>query len=162
MECLLQLPQVFRIEYSCRYPFYRHHLYAPLAGPLMQQLPRHLVDNVACSSPDDHQHFTTRPHSNMPKIQKLARQNIPFFNCHVNTGLEPAPIGHSKSQPCKNPGKVWPYQHLIYSVIIHSCRPKKAGFIADFNAMLNSTFEQPLTHYSAGFKDIKPLARIIE
>ena len=40
--------------------------------------------------------------------------------------------------------------------------PKKAGFIAGFNAMLNSTFEQLLTHYSAGFKDIKPLARIIE
>ena len=38
----------------------------------------------------------------------------------------------------------------------------KAGFIADFNALLNSTFEQLLTHSSAGFKDIKPVARIIE
>ena len=38
----------------------------------------------------------------------------------------------------------------------------KAGFIADFDAMLNSTLEQPLTHSSAWFKDIKPLARIIE
>ena len=78
----------------------------------MQQSPRHLIDNTACSSPDDHRHFTTRPYSNMPKILQVSPSKHSIL-CQVNTGLEPVPIGHSKSQPCKNPGKVWPYQHLF-------------------------------------------------
>ena len=46
-----QLPQVIRNEYSRRYLFYYRHLCPPLAGPLIQQSPRHLIDNTAGSSP---------------------------------------------------------------------------------------------------------------
>ena len=114
MELPQQLPQVIRIEYSCRYLLYCCHLCPPLAGPLMQQSPRHLIDNTACSSPDEHRHLTTRSHSNMPKILQASPSKHSIL-CHVNTGLNPVSIGHCKSQSCKSPGKIRPYQRLICS-----------------------------------------------
>ena len=56
------------LKLSRRYLLYCRLLCPPLAGSLMQQSPRHLIDNTACSSPGDHQHLTTRPHLTMPKI----------------------------------------------------------------------------------------------